>query len=103
MKFKKRSGTLAVYVPGHGLVYDERILEGDLGHLVPSILVACEDEESRVPQAPTEVPLEPAYVEFDVSDTTETSNEAPELSSEPSLAQGVKEQAAAILARKKRK
>jgi hypothetical protein len=98
MRYKKRSDVKAVYVPGHGLIPDDRILEGDLDKFVPSILVVCTDEAPPVQESEAK-PYDSVDVEFDTSDAPEASSLLPV----PDPGTGVKEQAAAFLANRKKK
>lgn len=63
-KYRKRPNTRGVYVPGIGLLSDDREIEGDYELFVPSILVRVKD------------PNEPYDVEIEVgtADPPETGN-----------------------------
>lgn len=119
-KYRKRPGTLGVYVPGIGLLTDNREIEGDYELFVPSILVRVEDpnepydveiEAGTVDPAETVNPeglqsteseLEPAELgsESSILDSSALEPSALELSAlEPSI----KEQAAAAVARSKKR
>lgn len=51
-----RKDSRAIYLPGHGKIKDDRIIEGDYDKYVPSVLIRLSDElPARIHEAVTEV------------------------------------------------